>query len=61
MARMIAPGIRKLPRPTDTSVCLPPCFKRCQLSVVEKDRVRLLPISAAVAEILIARGMPYQG
>jgi len=59
----ITTGVRKLRRAdvSNVSVCLPPGFKRTYLSVTSPAGTRILPISKAVAEVLIARGIGYQG
>ncbi len=57
----ITKGVRQLPKSDGISVCLPPGFKRCLLSVVVDYEVRSLPISKAVAEVLIAEGFAYEG
>ena len=61
MSKIITNGIKKLSKPEDVSVCLPPGFKRCRLSVVRDGDTELLPISKKVAEALISSGVAYQG
>lgn len=58
---IITRGVRQIAKADDISVCLPPGFRRCWLSVSENADSRLLPISRAVAEVLIAWGFAYQG
>ena len=58
----ITHGVRKLSRPRDTSVLLQVSQHRTKLAVTYRDgKTEILPISAKVAEVLIARGMAYQG
>jgi len=61
----ITRGVRKLSRPKDTSVLIQRGFNqklRTKLAVTYHDgTAQILPISSKVAEVLIARGMAYQG
>jgi len=57
----ITKGVPKLAKQEDISVCLPPGFKRCYLSVTREDVTQLLPISQMVAAELIASKIAYQG
>jgi len=55
-------GTREILTPVDDlSVCLPPGFEQCQLSVIRGGETELLPISKRVAAELIAAGTGYQG
>jgi len=57
----ITKGVSKLRRAEDVSVCLPPCFARCLLSVTRDGNTELWTISRRVAAELIAAGFAYQG
>jgi len=59
--QLITKGVVRLRRAEYLSVCLPPGFKRCYLSVDRDGNAKLLPISRAVAAELIAEGIAYQG
>jgi hypothetical protein len=57
----ITDGVPELPRAEDVSVCLPPGFDQCHLSVVRDGNCEMYPISEGVAAELIAVGLGYQG
>lgn len=61
MVETITKGVRKIPKPDNVTVCLPPGFARCWLAVTYDLDITLLPITTAVAQALIANGMDYQG
>lgn len=61
MGEMLTKGVRKIPKPDNVTVCLPPGFGRCWLAITYDSDITLLPITTAVAQALIADGMAYQG
>lgn len=61
MSEFITKGVPKLKKAENVSVCLPPGFNKCQLSVIRDGHVETFPISKKVAAELIAAGFAYQG
>lgn len=59
--RFITKGVPKLQRAEDISVCLPPGFAQCTLSVTRDGVSKGYLISKKVAAELIAAGLPYEG
>lgn len=59
--QFITKGIPKLQKAEDISVCLPPGFTQCTLSVTRDGMSKGYTISKTVAAELIAAGFPYQG
>ena len=57
-----AKGIRKIKRPRNVQIGLPPAFNPPTLNVCHADgTVECLKISKRVAEVLLARGFNYEG
>lgn len=59
--QFITEGVPKLRKAENISVCLPPGFPQCTLSVTRDGVCRGYPISKTVAAELIAAGLPYEG
>jgi hypothetical protein len=57
----IVKGVARLDTAESVSVCLPPGFRQCLLSVTRAGNTKLLAISRQVAAELIAAGFPFQG
>ena len=58
----ITKGVRKFKRPQYVSVCLTPGFKKMGLAITTHEgNTEWHPISKKLAEVLIAKGFPYEG
>ena len=55
-------GVRELPKPQTVVVGLTPGFSKCCLNVLDHENMsKSLPISKAVAEVLLSLGFSSEG